>query len=252
MDQFQQFQQQSEEHNRQFQQFQQQSQAQHRYNDQQFQQQMERDAQQQFQQQMERDADAMRRRRKRAWWDLGGPAETADPSLSLETVRVKITLAEAYRGASLPAKTSHGRTIRIKIPAGVKAGSLLCLWNSDDDQDQDPVYVTIKKIVQQHPFKVRGRDLYVKVPIPRATAVHGGFVQMPPLGGGWQLEVMAGTLAGTRITLEGRGWPHCQHPGKMVITWVSPFPLNILIRAQSWLRRLRGNGKPQVIAANSR
>ena len=81
----------------QFQQFQQQSQAQHRYNDQQFQQQMERDAQQQFQQQMERDADAMRRRRKRAWWDLGGPAETADPSLSLETVRVKITLAERWR-----------------------------------------------------------------------------------------------------------------------------------------------------------
>ena len=164
---------------------------------------------------------------------------------SRELATLDIPLRTAYSGGIVSARTSHGRRITIPVLAGIAAGSRLCLWNSNPEKDTDYVYVTIEGISRQRPFTLQGRDLHVTLPIPRRIAVRGGVIRVPTPDGSVKLRILPGTCSGASFTLQDWGLPHFKDHsknGKLVITLVSPFPLNLWARAQIHFRRMRTGG----------
>jgi DnaJ-class molecular chaperone len=68
--------------------------------------------------------------------------------------------------------------------------------------------------VKPHPrFERKGRDLYTRVRVPVTTAVLGGEVEVPTLGGRpLRLKVPAGTQNGQVFRLRGHGLPAAGRP----------------------------------------
>lgn len=69
-----------------------------------------------------------------------------------------------------------------------------------------------------HPlFRTEGRDLHFDLPVAPWEAALGASVTVPTPGGPVSLQVPAGSRAGTRLRLRGRGLP-AQPPGDLYAT----------------------------------
>jgi len=135
-------------------------------------------------------------------------------------VAAHISLEQLFRGgeievrAELPEYDKNGlahrvdRTFRISIPLGAADGQRLRLagkggsgFNGGRAGD---LYVAL--VVQAHPlYRVSGRDLYLDLPLTPWEAVLGATVQVPTPGGVVELKIKAGTQAGQKLRLAGRG-----------------------------------------------
>ena len=74
------------------------------------------------------------------------------------------------------------------------------------------LYVVVH--VQEHSFFQReGDDLYCEMPIPFPTLALGGEITVPTLAGEEEIKVSAGTQAGTRFKLRGKGMPNVSGRG---------------------------------------
>jgi DnaJ-class molecular chaperone len=96
-----------------------------------------------------------------------------------------------------------GRTIEVKVPAGIEDGKKLRVPASATGSAD--VYLRVK--IAPHPyFKRDGNDLSVEVPIGVAEAVLGTKVDVPTLDGEHlTVKVPPGTSSGSRIRLRGKG-----------------------------------------------
>jgi len=68
------------------------------------------------------------------------------------------------------------------------------------------LYVVMKLQPHRH-FKVSGHDLYLDLPLAPWEAALGAAVHIPTLGGLVEMNIPAGTVAGRRLRLAGRGLP---------------------------------------------
>ncbi|HSP09538.1 MAG TPA: DnaJ C-terminal domain-containing protein [Candidatus Dormibacteraeota bacterium] len=111
---------------------------------------------------------------------------------------VTVSLAEVYRGASRTVELPGGRRVEVKIPAGVKEGTLLRV----------PGLRARVQIAPDPIFAREGKDVRVVVPVPLRIALQGGEVAAPTLKGGQvQFKVAAETQNGTKVRLRGLGLP---------------------------------------------
>lgn len=122
------------------------------------------------------------------------PALRATLELPLEQVahggRQRITLA--------------GRTLDVRIPAGIAPGQSIRL----SGQGPDGADVLLEVALAPHPqFEVDGRDLQGRVALKPWQAALGAEVAVPTLAGPVSLRVPAGTPSGRRLRLKGRGLP---------------------------------------------
>jgi len=102
------------------------------------------------------------------------------------------------------------REMTVRIPAGVDTGSRIRLSGEGDaGMRRGPagdLYLFIR--VKPHEvFERRDNDLYCEVPVSFATAVLGGEVEVPTIGGSEKLEIPEGTQSGTSFVLRGKGMP---------------------------------------------
>lgn len=114
-----------------------------------------------------------------------------------------------------PCRTCQGRgrvqkrrTLSVKVPPGIDTGDRIRLAREGEPgQNGGPpgdLYVDI--IVEPHPiFSRDGQDLSCDVPISFATAVLGGTVEVPTLGGTVSLKVPPETQSGKVFRLRGKG-----------------------------------------------
>ncbi len=153
---------------------------------------------------------------------------------------VEVTLEEAYHGTSrtislqmetacsackgtgmiqnLPCSACRGtgvvpdiKRLEVKIPAGVATGSRVRIAGKGQ-----PSYgggpsgdLYLKITVRPHAkFERHGDNLHVSVPVPLATAVLGGEVQVPTPKGKLALKIPAETQNGKSFRLKGQGMPH--------------------------------------------
>ncbi|MGR9101142.1 MAG: DnaJ C-terminal domain-containing protein [Gammaproteobacteria bacterium] len=136
--------------------------------------------------------------------------------------RIMIDLEDAYRGVTrsislkIPQTDEHGqviskqRTLRVKIPKGVKEGQRIRL----SGQGQ-PVYgkgksgdLYLEVIFKKHPiFRAEGKDIFVQLPVSPWEAALGGSVPVPTLGGEVEFKIPAGSQSGRKFRLKGRGLP---------------------------------------------
>lgn len=133
-----------------------------------------------------------------------------------------VTLEQVYAGAeadltiSLPDYDAQGmprrspKTYRIRVPKGASDGQRLRLpqkggpgFNGGRAGD---LYVTMQ--FQPHPlYRVSDRDLFIDLPLAPWEAALGATVEIPTLGGAVEMKIPAGTVAGRKLRLSGRGLP---------------------------------------------
>ncbi len=95
-----------------------------------------------------------------------------------------------------------GRSMTVKIPAGIKDGQTLRMPGKGEGGGD--LLLLIK--VAPHPiFRREGDHLVVDVEVDLPTAVLGGETAVPTLDGNIKIKVPAGTQNGTVIRLKGRG-----------------------------------------------
>jgi curved DNA-binding protein len=117
--------------------------------------------------------------------------------------RLEIDLERAYAGG-VERVSVGGRTLDVKIPAGIQPGQSIRLAGQGSGGGD----LLLEVAFRAHPrFRVDGRDVSVTVPITPWEAALGGAIPVPTLGGEVELKVPAGSASGKRLRLKGRGLP---------------------------------------------
>lgn len=136
--------------------------------------------------------------------------------------RVAIRLLDAWHGAQrmitlhTPVIDGTGRAslqdrqLEVSIPKGVRAGQRLRLAGQgapgQGDAPAGDLFLEIQFL--PHPvFRVEGADVYFDLPVAPWEAALGATVTAPTPAGSVALAVPAGSSAGRRLRLKGRGLP---------------------------------------------
>ena len=121
---------------------------------------------------------------------------------------ITVSLGELYTGTSRAVELPGGRRVEVKVPAGVKEGTVLRV----------PGLRATVQVAPDPIFSREGKDLRVVVPVPLKVALQGGEVAAPTIKGGQvKFKVAAETQNGTKIRLRGLGLPDPKGgpPGEM-------------------------------------
>lgn len=148
-------------------------------------------------------------------------ASRAVPGQDYDTT-LPVTLEQVYSGAdtqvslTIPELDGHGllrqtpKTFRVHVPKGASDGQRLRLAGQGgpgfNGGKQGDLYLTIQ--VRPHSlYKTSGHDLFIDLPLAPWEAALGTAVQIPTLGGVVEMTIPAGTTAGRKFRLSGRGMP---------------------------------------------
>ena len=154
----------------------------------------------------------------------GGFAESAGAGRAARDhhARVDIELEEAFRGATRtlelrrPETGADGRvelrnhTVRVNIPAGVTEGQLIRLAGQGapgaGGAAAGELYLEAH-ILPNKLYALDGRDVTLTLPLAPWEAALGAAITVPTLGGAVQMQIPAGSQAGQKLRLRGRGLP---------------------------------------------
>lgn len=108
-------------------------------------------------------------------------------------------------------RRQRSRKLSVDVPKGIEDGTRIRLANEGEaglrGGPQGDLYIFVS--IRPHElFQRDGADLYARVPIAMTTAALGGEFEVPTLEGARaKVKVAAGTQAGQRIRLKGKGMP---------------------------------------------
>ncbi len=140
---------------------------------------------------------------------------------------ITVSLAEIYRGTSRTVELPGGRRVEVKVPAGVKEGTVLRV----------PGLRATVQVAPDPVFTREGKDVRVGVPVPLQVALQGGEVAAPTLKGGQvKFKVPPETQNGTKIRLRGLGLPDPKGgpPGEMYAEVRVQLPVPMDERTRKW------------------
>lgn len=145
---------------------------------------------------------------------FGGGGFEDDFAAQPQRAKLAITLEDSYNGGSRQVSLSNGRTLNVQIPKGIAAGQTIRLA----EQGPRGGDLLLEMEFSPHPlFKIDGRDVSATVSIAPWEAALGAKVDVPTLGGTVELNLPAGTAAGRKLRLKGRGLPGST-PGDQFVT----------------------------------
>ncbi len=139
-----------------------------------------------------------------------GRTRAAAPSTGAHAeAEILVDLKDAVVGAERDIRID-GKTFRVKIPAGVSDGSQIRLAGQGGPGVHGgrpgDLYLTVR--LREHATVRRdGKDLYLDLPLTIPEAVNGTEIDLPTFDGQVRLRVPAGTQAGTKLRLRGKGMP---------------------------------------------
>jgi curved DNA-binding protein len=136
-----------------------------------------------------------------------GPA--APPGGQDVRARVEVELRDAVLGGERELRVD-GRTLPVKIPAGVTEGSRIRLAGQGGPSPfgGPPGDLYLEVALRAHPLLRReGQDLTLDLPVTVPEAVNGAEVTLPTFEGPVRLRIPPGAQAGTRLRLRGKGLP---------------------------------------------
>ena len=124
-------------------------------------------------------------------------------------VTVRLGLDEAYRGTEREFQLG-GRTIRTRIPRGAADGQRLRLRGKGgpgiNGGPAGDLYLRIE--LEPHPlFRASGHDLDLELPVAPWEAALGAQIEIPTLDGRVAMKIPAGSKAGQKLRLAGKGLP---------------------------------------------
>ncbi len=140
-------------------------------------------------------------------------------------------------------RVKKAKEVRVRIQAGVDEGDRIRIAGEGEagvhGGPAGDLFIDIH--LKAHPiFRRKGDDLFCEVPISFATAALGGVVDVPTLNGRAKLEIPAGTQAGNRLRLQGKGIKsvRSRSPGDLVCEIIVETPVNLTTRQKELLKEL--------------
>jgi len=140
---------------------------------------------------------------------------------------ITVSLAEVYRGTSRTVELPGGRRVEVRVPAGVKEGTVLRV----------PGLRATVQIAPDPVFTSEGKDVRVVVPVPLHVALRGGEVSAPTLKGGQvKFSIPPETQNATKIRLRGLGMPDPKGgpPGDMYAEVRVQLPVPMDEKTRKW------------------
>jgi curved DNA-binding protein len=125
-------------------------------------------------------------------------------------VPVRLTLEEAFRGTERTVQLEGGRSFTARIPKGSTDGQRLRLRGKGGPgmNGGPPGDLYLQIHLEPHPlFRVSGHDLDLEVPLTPWEVALGAQVEIPTLEGRVTMKVPAGSKAGQKLRLAGKGLP---------------------------------------------
>lgn len=145
--------------------------------------------------------------------------------------KVQISLEDAFHGASrdlqIPVteidqsgqRMTRTRTLRVKIPPGVKSGQQIRLAGQGGDGvgrgKKGDLYLEVE-VMKSSQFDLVDNDVYCTIAISPPEAVLGTTIPVPTLNGTVELKIPPNSQGGQKMRLKGRGMPGKQ-PGDQYI-----------------------------------
>jgi curved DNA-binding protein len=120
------------------------------------------------------------------------------------------------------------RRYDVKIPPGILSGQRIRLTGQGEKGTgggpRGDLYLRVE--IEPHPvFELKGRDLYMEVPVSPWEAVLGSEVRLSTLFGNIDLKIPPGTQSTRKLRLRGKGMPSQKGtPGDLYATVVVKVP----------------------------
>jgi curved DNA-binding protein len=124
---------------------------------------------------------------------------------------------------------SKERTLNVQVPKGILAGQQIRLAGQGARAHGagTPGDLYIEVDFQPDPlYRVDGRDIYLELPVAPWEAALGATVKTPTPGGNVDLKIPAGSHAGSKLRLKGRGIPAAQAGDFYVVLQIALPPAN--------------------------
>jgi curved DNA-binding protein len=124
---------------------------------------------------------------------------------------------------------SKERTLNVQVPKGILAGQQIRLAGQGEPAHGNgtagDLYIEVE--FQPDPlYRVDGRDLYLDLPVAPWEAALGATVKTPTPSGNVELKIPAGSHAGSKLRLKGRGIPTAQAGDFYVVLQIVLPPAN--------------------------
>jgi curved DNA-binding protein len=148
----------------------------------------------------------------------GGRAQARGPG-PLGDVRAKLSipLEVAYSGGAQRIGVD-GRTLDVKIPAGIQPGQVIRLTGQGQQQGARRSDLLLEIDYRPHAdFEVDGRNILHTVALAPWEAALGTTVSVPTLGGPVDLRIPPDSDAGRKLRLRGRGLPGKPAAGDQIV-----------------------------------
>ncbi len=123
------------------------------------------------------------------------------------TYRLSVPFEEAAALAKQRVTLGSGKTIDLKIPAGVESGTQMRLAGQGEAGPGGNGDATVTIEIAPHRFFTRdGDDVRLDLPVALEEAVNGASVKVPTVEGAVMLKVPPGSSSGRLLRLKGRGF----------------------------------------------
>ncbi len=119
-----------------------------------------------------------------------------------------VSFLDAANGTTRRISLPEGKTLDVRIPAGVRDGHVLRLKGQGmpglgDGKAGDAL---VEIVVAPHPlFRREGDDIIIELPVTIQEAVVGTSLEVPTIKGKVRLAIPPNSGSGTRLRLRGRG-----------------------------------------------
>jgi DnaJ-class molecular chaperone len=121
--------------------------------------------------------------------------------------RLAVPFEDAAAGRTQRITLGDGKTIDLKLPAGVEHGMQIRLSGKGEPGPAGPGDAIVTVEIGKHAFFRRDGDaVRLDLPVTLAEAVLGGPVRVPTVDGAVMLNIPAGTSSGQTLRLKGKGF----------------------------------------------
>lgn len=185
---------------------------------------------------------------------FGGFGRRAAPKGANVAYRLAVSFEDAARLSPQRITLRDGKTIDLKLPAGVETGTQMRLAGKGEEGPGGfgDAIVTIE--VQPHRFFIReGDDIRLDLPVTLAEAVLGAQVRVPTPDGPVMLTVPKGSTSGKVLRLKGRGFHKkggaAGARGDLLVTLMVDLPVGddaLIEFAQGWQHKGNPRGRMGV------
>lgn len=165
--------------------------------------------------------------------------------------RLSVSFEDAAKLAPQRITLRDGKTIDLKLPAGVESGTQMRLSGKGDPGQGGAGDAIVTIEIQPHAFyKRQGDDIRLDLPVTLSEAVLGEQVRVPTPEGAVMLTVPKGATSGKTLRLKGRGFHKKGGTrGDLLVTLMVDLPADDAeLRAfvEGWQSRDQGNPRAKM------